>query len=236
MLVGLAPASLQYMPIASSRCADRSTMASRQFSCFKAGHALNAGNPTATDLPAPTTDRPSHWQDVRLAFEALHSVYEVGGPSEQHAECLLAALGAGSLSRMLSFWCLRDTFAMLPWCIHKAMASLIMHSCCKVPHWLLLRGSQQDALCRPLMALMTVPVIMQELKLSTLTWHLLPRVGQLLVDLAALLGAADHIDFYQRDLGPSLTPAVSQQLPRPGGNSCSQSLQAASRHELVIVL
>ena len=59
-------------------------------------------------------------------------------------------------------------------------------------------------------------MIGQDCKLDMHRWPLLHKLGGLLIDLAAMLGASEFIDFYQRDLGPSCIPAVSQQLPRAG--------------------
>ena len=71
-----------------------------------------------------------------------------------------------------------------------------------------------------MMAMMMVTTVhlchCQDFKLNTLRWHLLPKLGQVLIDLAAILNASEHIDFYQRDLGPSLAPASLQQL-NPAG-------------------
>ena len=47
---------------------------------------------------------------------------------------------------------------------------------------------------------------MQDFKLNTLRWHLLPKLGQLLIDTAAMINAPGCIDYYRRDLGPSFGP------------------------------
>lgn len=48
--------------------------------------------------------------------------------------------------------------------------------------------------------------MLQDFKLSTLRWHLLPGLGGLLAELAGQLGAHAYVDHYMRDLGPDIAP------------------------------
>lgn len=47
-------------------------------------------------------------------------------------------------------------------------------------------------------------------------WHLLQLLGELLVDLAAMLRLSHYTDFYHRDLGPGLVSTITQPLPGTG--------------------
>ena len=44
---------------------------------------------------------------------------------------------------------------------------------------------------------------LQDAKLHTLRWHLLPRLGAALAPLARAAGAPEYADHYLRDLGPA---------------------------------
>lgn len=50
---------------------------------------------------------------------------------------------------------------------------------------------------------------LQDAKLHTLRWHLLPRLAAALAPLARLAGAPEYADHYLRDLGPAGAPSPS---------------------------
>ncbi|KAK9828929.1 hypothetical protein WJX72_002853 [[Myrmecia] bisecta] len=83
-------------------------------------------------------------------------------------------------------------------------------------------------------ALYALHSVYEDFKLHTFRWHLLPKLGKLLYDLALLLGALDYADHYLRDLGPSLCASQHAAAPRRTGRSGSresvQRVQPADIH------
>ncbi|KAK9796665.1 hypothetical protein WJX73_002436 [Symbiochloris irregularis] len=63
------------------------------------------------------------------------------------------------------------------------------------------------------LAVLGLHSVYEDFKLNVLRWRLLPTLGQLLLDLAAMLNAQHFVDHYQRDLGPGSQPCTLQRLP-----------------------